>query len=297
MRTSRKLPPTALDELRRNLEQLKLQAMLEALDESLEQAQTLQQGYATFLAALLEKEVLARADAAAARRIKAAAFPSVKTFDTFNFSFQPGLNVQFAKDLMSLDFVRQGRPVLLLGRPGTGKTHLSIAYGHLAALSGYRVGFYACSRLLELLYASLADASTDRLIKRLASLELLILDDLRAVVPRAEYASLLYEVIDARYGRKSTMLSSNLSVAAWGKALGDKTLTASIVDRLMERAFVLNIKRGRSYRSEGPDAPPPGEQPDGLELADEPSLPASLEPVLSETGRAALALPASARST
>lgn len=269
MPTQRKIPPTALDELRRNLERLKLRAMLAALDESLEQAQTLQQGYSTFLAALLEKEVLARADTSSQRRIKAAAFPAAKTFDTFDWAFQPGLNVQLAKDLMSLDFIRQGRPLLLLGRPGTGKTHLSIAYGHLAALAGYKVGFFTCSRLLEKLYASLADATTDKLIGQLSGLDLLVLDDLRPVVLKAEYASLLYEVVDARHGRKSTLLSSNLSVDAWGKALGDKTLTASLVDRLMERAFILNIKRGRSYRSEGPEAPPPGEQPDGLYCAAE----------------------------
>jgi DNA replication protein DnaC len=268
MPAPRKMLPNQLDELRRNLEQLKLYAMLGSLDELLEQAATLQQGYSTFFAAILEKEVLARAETAATRRIKAAAFPIVKTFDTFDWSFQAGLNVQLAKDLMSLDFVRQSRPVLLLGRPGTGKTHLSIAYGHLAALKGYKVAFYACSRLLELLYASLADGSTDKLVRRLGALDLLILDDLRTMVPKPEYASLLYEVVDARHGRRSTMLSSNLSVDAWGKALGDKTLTASIVDRLMERAFVLNIKRGRSYRSEGPEAPPPGDQPEGLELGD-----------------------------
>jgi DNA replication protein DnaC len=274
MPAPRKMLPNQLDELRRNLEQLKLYAMLASLDELLEQAATLQQGYSTFFAAILEKEVLARAETAAARRIKAAAFPIVKTFDTFDWSFQTGLNVQLAKDLMSLDFVRQSRPVLLLGRPGTGKTHLSIAYGHLAALKGCKVAFFACSRLLELLYASLADGSTDKLVRRLAALDLLILDDLRAMVPKAEYASLLYEVIDARHGRRSTMLSSNLSVDAWGKALGDKTLTASIVDRLMERAFVLNIKRGRSYRSEGPEAPPPGDQPEGLELGGDSPAPA-----------------------
>jgi DNA replication protein DnaC len=295
MATQRKILPNALDEVRRNLEQLKLHAILSALDESLEQAATLQQGYATFLAALLEKEVLARADSAAARRVKAAAFPTVKTFDAFTWTFQPGLNVQLAKDLMSLDFIRQGRPVLLLGRPGTGKTHLSIGYGHLAALRGYKVAFFACSRLLEQLYASIADGSTDKMIKRLASLDLLILDDLRAQVPKAEYASLLYEVIDARHGRRSTMVSSNLSVDAWGKALGDKTLTASIVDRLMERAFILNIKRGRSYRSEGPDAPPPGEQPDGLELAAD--APLQPDPALRGSARGASPVPAGAFSS
>jgi DNA replication protein DnaC len=264
MPRSKDIPPTTLDELRRDLERLKLHAMLAALDDALEQAQTLQQGYASFLAGLVQRQVLAVADTAALRRIKAAGFPETKTFDTFDWTFQKGLNVQLVKDLMSLDFILKGRPVLLLGKPGTGKSHLSIAYGHLAALSGYSVSYFTASRLLLALYASLADASTDRLVARLGRLNLLIIDDLRDLPPRPEYASLLYDVIDTRYGRRSTIVSSNLSVERWGAALGNPTLTASLVDRLMERGHVINIKRGRSYRTHGPDAPPVDDRPVGL---------------------------------
>jgi len=264
MKKSKDIPPTTLDELRRNLERLKLGAMLEALDEALEQAQTLQQGYATFLAGLVQTQVLAVTDAAAGRRIKAAKFPETKTFDTFDWTFQKGLNVQLVKDLMNLDFIRQARPVLLLGKPGTGKSHISIAYGHLAALAGYNVRHFAVSKLLAELYASLADNTTDRFVSRLSRIHLLILDDLRDMPPKAEYASLLYDVIDARYGRKSTVVSSNLNVKKWGTALGNRVLTASLVDRLMERGHVINIKRGRSYRTHGPDAPPEDQRPTDL---------------------------------
>lgn len=264
MPRSKDIPPTTLDELRRDLERLKLNAMLAALDDALEQAQTLQQGYASFLAGLVQRQVLAVADAAAQRRIKAACFPETKTFDTFDWTFQKGLNVQLVKGLMSLDFIRKGRPVLLLGKPGTGKSHLSIAYGHLAALSGYTVRYFTASRLVLSLYATLADASTDRLVARLARVHLLIIDDLRDLPPKPEYASLLYDVIDARYGRRSTIVSSNLSVERWGAALGNPTLTASLVDRLMERGHVINIKRGRSYRTHGPDAPPEDDRPAAL---------------------------------
>jgi DNA replication protein DnaC len=163
---------------------------------------------------------------------------------------------------MGLDFLRQGRPVLLLGKPGTGKTHLSIAYGHLAALHGHTVSYFACKELLQRLYASLADGSTDQLVRRLARQKLLIIDDLRDLPTKPEYASLLYDVVDARHGRSCTMVSSNLSVKQWGKALGNPTLTASLVDRLMERAHVVNIKHGRSYRTHGPDAPPESDRPE-----------------------------------
>ncbi len=264
MKKSKDIGPTTLDELRRNLERLKLFAMLEGLDDALEQAQTLQQGYASFLAGLVQTQVLAVTEAAAERRIKAAKFPETKTFDSFDWTFQKGLNVQLVKDLMNLDFVPQARPVLLLGKPGTGKSHISIAYGHLAALSGYTVRFFSVSKLLAELYASLADSSTDRLVARLARVHLLILDDLRDIPAKPEHASLLYDVIDARYRKTATILSSNLDIKQWGTALGNPILTASLVDRLMEKGHVINIKRGRSYRTHGPEAPPEDQRPAGL---------------------------------
>jgi DNA replication protein DnaC len=265
MHRSNTIAPTPLDELRKNLEQLKLGAMLETLDDALEKAQTLQQGYATFLAGLVQTQLLAVSEAAAERRIKAAKFPETKTFDTFDWTFQKGLNIQLVKDLMNLDFIPQARPVLMLGRPGTGKSHLSIAFGHLAALGGYTVRYFTASKLLTELYATLADATTDRLVARLSRVHLLIIDDLRDLPPKDEYASLFYDVIDARYGRKSTIVSSNLSVKQWGTALGNRVLTASLVDRLMERGHVINIKRGRSYRTHGPEAPPEDQRPTELD--------------------------------
>lgn len=270
MPREREMPPTTLDELRRNLERLKLNAMLSGLDLALEQAATLEQGYVTFLAGLVATEVLAHAEAAAARRLQAAGFEEVRTFDTFDWTFQPGLNVALVKDLMNLHFIRQGRPVLVLGRPGTGKTHISVAYGHLACLAGYSVRFFTATKLLGLLYAALADATVDRLVARLAKIDLLIIDDLRHLPPKPEYASLFFDLVDARHGRKSTILSSNLSVDAWGKVLGNPTLTAPLVDRLMDRAHVINIKRGRSWRTQGPDATPVDDRPAGIEASDEP---------------------------
>ena len=217
--------------------------------------------------------MLARAEATADRRQVAAKFPALKTFDDFDWTFQKGLNVQLVKDLMTLHFVEQGRPVLLLGRPGTGKSHLSIAFGLLAANRGYSVRFYPAPELLKHPYASLADGTTDRIVARLARVDLLIIDDLRDIPPRPEYATLLFDLVEARHLKKSTMVSSNLSVKQWGRTLGNPVLTASMVDgaafrRLMERAHVVNIRRGRSYRTDGPDASP--DRPPGLDLEDEP---------------------------
>jgi DNA replication protein DnaC len=257
-----KPPPTLLEELRRDLQLLKLKRMAEVLEDALDEAQSNQQGYGTFLAVLVRAELHATRVAATRRRTSLAKFPVRHTFDTFDWTFQPGLNVQLVKDLMTLHFIRQGRTVLLLGKPGTGKTHISIALGHLAVEDGYRVRFYLAAELLSDLYATLADGSTDTLIRKLARLDLLIIDDLRHVPPRPEYASLLYELVEARHRKKATILSSNLSINTWGKVLGNAPLTASMVDRLMDRAHVVNTKPGKSYRSEGPEAPPSGDRPD-----------------------------------
>jgi len=264
MAKNRALPPSALDELKRNLEALKLFAILEGLDEAIEQASALEQGYVTFLAGLIERQVLANTESGAQRRIKNAGFPKIKTFDTFDWHFQKGLNLQLVKDVMTLHCVRDARPIIILGCPGTGKTHMSIAFGVLAANAGYSVLFFSVSRLLAQLYASLADGTTDRLISRLAKQDLLILDDLRAIPTKPEYASLLFDLVDARYTKRCTIVSSNLSVKVWGKVLGNAALTASLVDRLMDRAHVINIRNGRSWRSDGPDAPPEGDRPAGL---------------------------------
>jgi DNA replication protein DnaC len=261
---NRDLPPSTLDELKRNLERLKLFAMLAYLDQALEQASALEQGYVTFLAGLIEQQVLANAESGSQRRIKNAGFPKLKTFDTFDWRFQKGLHVQLVKDVMTLQCIRDARPIIILGCPGTGKTHMSIALGVLAANAGYSVLFLSVARLLAQLYASLADGTTDRLISRLAKPDLLILDDLRAIPAKPEYASLLFDLVDARYTKRCTIVSSNLSVKMWGKVLGNAALTASLVDRLMDRAHVINIRNGRSWRSEGPDAPPEDDRPAGL---------------------------------
>jgi len=269
MTDKRMVKDTVLDELKKNLELLRLFAIINHLDEAIEQAYATEQGYVSFLSGLVQKQVLSNQQAGAKRRIKNAEFPTTKTFDQFDWYFQKGLNVQMVKDLTNLHFIKQARPLLLLGCPGTGKTHLSISYGILAANAGYNVKYVSVSKLLASLYATLADGSTDKLINKLSKPDLLICDDLRAIPTKPEYASLLFDLIDARHNKKSTIVSSNLSVKLWGKVLGNVALTASLVDRLMERALVINIRKGRSYRSDGPEAPPEQDRPEGLDHQEE----------------------------
>jgi len=271
MTEKRGIQDSVLDELKRNLEVLRLFTIIEHLDDAIEQASKLEQGYVSFVAGLMQKQVLAKHESSAQRRIRNAGFPVIKTFEQFDWQFQKGLNVQMVKDLMNLHFIEQARPVLMLGCPGTGKSHLSIAYGMLAATSGYSVKYMPICKLLTTLYATLADGTTDKLVSQLAKPDLLILDDLRSIPTKPEYASLLFDLVDARHNKRSTIVSSNLSVKLWGKVLGNASLTASLVDRLMERAHVINIRNGRSYRSDGPESPPQQDRPDDIDEPNEPT--------------------------
>jgi DNA replication protein DnaC len=254
-------PPTnPLDELRKNLRALGF-VTTDAIESILEQAQKLNQGFGAFLSDVTEAELAARRDATIEKLLKAASLNPRMTFDSFDFLFQEGLNVRLVKDLMNLDFVPQARPVLSFGKPGTGKTHLANGYGHLAVRAGMTVHLVKFRDLLPGLSAALKTNSAERKIRTLARFDLLIIDDLRRIPPKPEYASLFCDVIEARYQKKATILSSNLNVAQFGEVLGDAALVACTVDRLMERAHIINIKDGRSYRSEGPDAPPDQDRP------------------------------------
>jgi DNA replication protein DnaC len=244
-----------LDELKRHLKTLQLTTMLEHLEPALDKAQKLSQGYVAFLAELVEAELTARLDRKIAWRIKEAQFPEIKTLDSFDFRFQPSISVEQVKDLHQLHFIDQARPLLILGKPGTGKSHLAISLGITACHHQYSVRFFTAQKLAKLLYASLADESTDRLLTKLARTDLLIIDDLGYMRCGPEHATLFFELICSRYEKKACIITSNISMKEWGASMGDEILTAAVIDRLMHRASIINIKKGKSYRSEGPEAP------------------------------------------
>lgn len=244
-----------LEQLRSHLGELKLDRIASRLDAVLENAEKLKLGRIEFLLELLGEEAIQRHNRAVERRVEQASFAETKTFDTFDWKFQPELNAGQVKDLAELRFIEEARPLLLLGKPGTGKTHLAIAFGMRACERGHRVRFYKAKDLFKALYATLADDTTSRFIARLTRIPLLIIDELAYFQGRPEHAYLFFDLMQARYEKASTILTSNLRVSEWGDVLGDAKLTAAIADRLMHRAHVINIKNGRSYRCEGPGGP------------------------------------------
>ena len=243
------------DQIQDSLRKLYLKDMAEYLEQALDNAQKNESGYLTFLADLLECQIKARKRRSFERRLKIAEFPSNMTFENFDLNFQPSLRVEYLKDIMALSFVSRSQPLLILGKTGTGKTHIASALGHLACHAGFKVRFYSLQKLLATLYTSLADGTTDEIITKLSRFDLLIIDNVGNIRTKTEYPSLLLDLISFCHEQMSFIVTSAISLESWGTVLGDPVITNAIIDRLLHHAHVINIREGLSYRTEGPNAP------------------------------------------
>lgn len=242
------------DQVQKKLRKLYLKDMALYLDQALLKAQKNQSGYMAFLNDIVDTQITARKRRAFEKRLKIADLPRNMTFDQFDFNFQPGLNVTGLKDLMTLSFIHRKQPLLVLGKTGTGKTHIVAALGHLACRDGFKVRFYSLQKLLATLYTSLADDSTDDVISSLSRFDLLIIDNVGNIRTKPEYPSLLLDLISVCHEDTAIIVTSAISLESWGAALGDPVVTHAIIDRLMHNAHVINIQDGLSYRTEGPNA-------------------------------------------
>ena len=245
-----------LEKIKQDLRTLRLKDMADILENALEDAHREKQGHLEFLDRLVQQQRRAMAERSLDRRVKQAKFPRKMTFENFDWGFQPALNVEYVKDLMQLDFISKRQAVLILGKTGTGKTHIATALGIKTCQAGYRVLFFRLQNLLSLLYATLADDTTDEVIAGIARSHLLIIDHVDFIRTKNDYPSLLLDLVSACHQRVAMIFTTKISLEQWGEALGSPSITHAIVDRILHHARIINIRPGgRSYRTEGPHAP------------------------------------------
>lgn len=238
-----------LVELDHALRQLRLGGMASVLESRLLQAQTEHMAPIDLLSVLVSDELRRRADRLLERRTKTAAFREAdKSLDTFDFDFNKKMNRRIIYELAAGHFVAQHEDALFLGPPGTGKSHLAQAIGRCAIQQGHRVRYCEAHILIEEIADASIDGTRKQLMEELATVPLLIIDDLgmRKLPPTA--AEDLLELVMRRYERASTLFTSNRPVDDWGKVLGDAAAVAAMLDRLLHHGHVLKCGP-RSWRT------------------------------------------------
>ena len=224
--------------------------MVKILDEVIQEAEREGVDPLEVIARLASAQLAINGEKATERRIGGARFPDRKTLDNFDWDFQPTLDRARVMALVRLDFIRRRENVLLGGHSGTGKSHIGKALGLLACGAGFRVRYTTCEQMFRDLYAALCDHTLPARLKYYTLPDLLMIDDLgfeRLEIKQEGNANLLLKVVNARYEKRSTIITSNISLDKWGDYLGDAVLAMATLDRFVHHAALFNIE-GPSWR-------------------------------------------------
>lgn len=197
---------------------------------------------------VLEQEVIAKEENNKLYNVKVAGFPFLKTIDDYDFSFQPSVKEEKVRSIVDSNFYEDGTNVILIGNPGVGKTHLAIAIGYSVAIKRNSVYFIKFNKLISTLKNAHTDGTIDKRVRNFFKYKLLIIDEVGfSEIPPLE-AKLFFQLIDLRYSKKSTIITSNMTFEKWPQILGnDEMITKAILDRLLHHSYLFNIS-GPSYR-------------------------------------------------
>jgi len=233
--------------LKHHLKALRLPTVLAECEKVSAQCANENVDHLGFLLKVCELELLERDKRSAARRLRAAQFPNLKSLDDFDFKAQPSLNKVLVAELLRCDYIERRESIILIGQPGTGKTHIATALGVAACAAGKKVRFWKVTELISTLMEARDERRLLTLKKQLSRLDLLILDELGYVPASQLGAELLFDVISSAYERTSIVVTTNLPFEQWTEVLGSERLTGATLDRLTHRCHILEAS-GASYR-------------------------------------------------
>jgi DNA replication protein DnaC len=236
-----------IEQLQQRMAVLKLRGMQTCLKEMILAAEKGELSVQEILHELLEAELTDRDARALVSRTKRANIPQPWALDTFPFKEQPGVSKTQIMTLAKLDFMRGHENIVFIGEPGRGKSGLAVSLLRLAIQKGYRGRFYNAQKLLDDLYASLADRTTSQLLTTIASYDLLLIDELGFMDLKTEHSNIFFKLIDMRYQKKSTMITTNLDYPEWYTLFKNKGLVDALLDRFQHFCITVHIK-GPSLR-------------------------------------------------
>lgn len=238
--------PALPADLTAGLRRLKLATMRELAPELLLTAKTQRWAPEEVLRTLIEAEIASRDASNTRARLKAAAFPVIKTIEEFDLAASSIPAPTFAY-LTSLEWIGAKENLALIGPPGTGKSHTLVALGHAAVHAGHKVRYFTAADLVETLYRGLADNSVGKVIDTLLRNDLVILDEVGFAPLDDTGTQLLFRLVAAAYERRSLAIASHWSFQDWGRFLPEHTTAVSLLDRLLHHATTV-ITSGASYR-------------------------------------------------
>ena len=234
--------------LQRNLQDLKLTQMSLKIDEYITKINEDKISIVDALCELTSREIEVKNFNATNAMVKVAGFPHLKEIKDFDFDFQPKINKQQFLDFESLRFLENNSNIILIGNSGVGKTHLATSIGIAAAKKRISTYFIKCQDLIEQLKKAYLENKLDSRIKQFSKYKLLIIDEIGYLPIGEQEAKMFFQLIDRRYEKKSTIVTSNINLSNWNEVFVDSMLASAILDRLVHHSSIVNIL-GSSYRT------------------------------------------------
>lgn len=234
-------------QLVKNLEYLKLKQMITHLDDVIDFINKNNLSFVEGLTKLTNHEIDFKEANMIRSMVKVGAFPHTKEIKDFDFEFQPSINRQQILDFTTLRFLESKENIVFLGSSGVGKTHLATSIGIAAAKKRYSTYFIKCHDLLQQLKKAKLENRLDARLKHFTKYKLLIIDELGYLPIDKDDSKLFFQLIDMRYEKKSTILTTNINFNNWDEVFYDAIIASAILDRILHHAHIISIS-GKSYR-------------------------------------------------